>query len=86
MVRLLLLLIVVAVASALGVVYAKYRTRMLFAEVQRLQQAIDAYEGEWWQLQAEQKTWAENGRIERFASSRLGMVLPPRDSIRYVQP
>lgn len=84
--RTLLLLIAIAVASALGVVYTKYRTRMLFADVERLQQALDAYEEEWGQLQLEQNTWAEHSRIEKMARSRLGMMLPPRESTIYIKP
>ena len=84
--RLLLVLVAVAVASALGVVYTKYRTRMLFAEVQRLQQINDAHDEELGRLQLEQNTWAEHSRIERMARSRLGMVLPGRDSIVYIKP
>lgn len=84
--RTLSLLIVVAVATALAVVYTKYRSRMLFAEVQRLEQALDASEEEWGQLQAEQNTWAEHSRIERLAHARLGMVLPTRESIIYIKP
>lgn len=84
--RTLLLLICIAVASALGVVYTKYRTRMLFADVERLQQSLEAYEEEWGQLQLDQNTWAEHGRIEKMARSRLGMMLPARTSIIYVKP
>ncbi|CAL1240198.1 cell division protein FtsL [Candidatus Methylocalor cossyra] len=84
--RTLSALILVAVASALGVVYTKYRTRLLFAEVQRLEQALDAYEEEWGQLQLEQNTWAEHSRIERMARTRLGMVLPTRESTLYIKP
>ncbi|MEW6038359.1 MAG: cell division protein FtsL [Pseudomonadota bacterium] len=82
----ILLLSVVAVCSALGVVYAKYRTRMLFAEVQRLELALNQYDVELGQLQLEQNTWAEHGRIERLARSRLGMTLPARESIIYIKP
>jgi cell division protein FtsL len=84
--RFLLLLIAVAVASALGVVYTKYRSRILFAEVQRLEQSLDAYEEEWGQLQLEQNTWAEHSRIERMARTRLGMVLPSREATIYIKP
>ncbi len=84
--RILLLLITVAVASALGVVYTKYRSRMLFAEVQRLELALDAYEEEWGQLQLEQNTYAEHSRIEKMARARLGMVLPARESTIYINP
>jgi cell division protein FtsL len=84
--RVLLLLIIIAVASALGVVYTKYRSRMLFAEVQRLQQSLEAYDEELGQLQLEQNTWAEHSRIERMARTRLGMILPTRESTIYVKP
>jgi cell division protein FtsL len=84
--RSLLLLIAIAVISALGVVYTKYRSRMLFAEVERLQQSLEAYEEELGQLQLEQNTWAEHSRIERLARARLGMMLPARESTIYIKP
>jgi cell division protein FtsL len=59
---------------------------MLFVEVQRLEQELEAYEVEWGQLQLEQNTWAEHSRIERLARSRLEMVLPQRQSILYIKP
>lgn len=82
----LLLLLLIVVASSLGVVYTKFRSRMLFAEIQRLEQELEAYEVEWGQLQLEQNTWAEHSRIERLARSRLGMILPQRESIIYIKP
>ncbi|QSA95933.1 cell division protein FtsL [Methylococcus sp. EFPC2] len=82
----LLLLLTLVLASALAVVYTKYRSRMLFAEIQRLEQELEAYEVEWGQLQLEQNTWAERSRIERLARTRLGMVLPQRESIIYIKP
>lgn len=81
-----LLLSVLAVCSALVVVHAKYRSRMLFAEVQQLEQALDVYEVELGQLQLEQNTWAEHSRIEQLARGRLGMTLPARESIIYIKP
>lgn len=82
----LLLLLTLVLASALAVVYTKYRSRMLFAEIQRLELELDAYEVEWGQLQLEQNTWAEHSRIERLARTRLGMVLPLREAIIYIKP
>ncbi|MBS1214733.1 MAG: cell division protein FtsL [Proteobacteria bacterium] len=84
--RSLLVLLVFVVASALGVVYTKYRSRMLFAEIQRLEQELDTYEVEWGQLQLEQNTWAEHSRIERLARTKLGMELPQRELTIYVKP
>lgn len=78
------LLIALLIASALGVIYAKYRSRMLFTEVQRLEQVLEAYDVELGQLQLEQNTWAEHSRIEKLAHARLGMMLPARESIIYL--
>jgi cell division protein FtsL len=84
--RLLVGLLMAMVISALAVVYTKYRSRMLFAEIQRLEQELDVYELEWGQLQLEQNTWAEHSRIERLARTRLGMTLPDRAAIIYLKP
>ena len=84
--RILLVLIVIAVTSALAVVNMKYRTRLLFADYQRLQQGIDFYEEEWAHLQLEQTTWAERSRVERLAREQLGMEIPSKGSVISVKP
>lgn len=82
----LLLLGCAVVVSALAVVYAKYQSRMLFVELQSLNKARDAMDVEWGQLQLEQSTWTDHGRIEGIARSRLGMLLPEPDQIVVVRP
>lgn len=84
--KLVFLLAMLVVASALAVVHTKYRTRMVFAEIQRLQQELEVYDVELGQLQLEQNTWAEHGRVERYARSRLDMVLPARENVLYIRP
>jgi len=84
--KLLVGLLMLVVLSALGVVYTKYRSRMLFAEIQKLELELDLYEMEWGQLQLEQNTWSEHSRIERLARTRLGMTLPERNAIIYIKP
>ncbi len=86
MIKMLLLLVAVAVASALGVVHMKYRTRLLFSEVQRIQQINEAADEELGQLQFEQNRWAERERIQKEALGRLGMGLPDPSSIISIQP
>lgn len=86
MMKVLLLLVVVAVASALGVVHMKYRTRLLFSEVQRLQQLNEAADEELVQLQFQQNQWSERNRVQQEASGRLGMSLPAPASIISIQP
>lgn len=80
----MLVLVSLLIASALGVVYAKYRSRMLFVETQRLEQELEAYDVELGQLQLEQNTWAEHSRIERLARTKLHMLLPARESVIYI--
>jgi cell division protein FtsL len=77
---------VAVLLSALAVVYAKYESRMLFAELQTLKQDQDRMDVEWGQLQLEQSTWATHGRIESIARERLGMVLPETDQVVVIRP
>ncbi len=79
-------LVFLVTISALAVVYTKYRTRVLFVKIQRLERQLEANEIEWGQLQLEQTTWAEHNRIERLARRRLGLVLPQRGAIVYLKP
>ncbi len=74
------------VLSALAVVYAKFQSRILFAELQSLSKSQDRMDVEWGQLQLEQSTWAAHGRIERMARQRLQMVLPEANQIVVVSP
>ena len=80
------LLLTVVLVSALGVVYSKYQTRMLFVDIQNLEDRLDRYEVEWGRLQLELMTHAEHGEIERLARTKLGMIMPSRKKIIYIKP
>ena len=80
------LLIVLNIASAVGVVFARLRHRQLFVELNRLEKARDELNVEFSRLQLEQATWAESTLIDRTARERLGMVLPKADEIVVVRP
>jgi cell division protein FtsL len=67
------LLVLVVMVSAIGVIYAKHRNRMLYVELNRLQQQQDEINVDWGRLQLEQSTWATHGRVENVARSKLGM-------------
>ncbi len=84
--RSMVVLLVILVASALRVVYTIYRSRMLIDGKPRIEQELEAYDMELGQLQLEQNTWAEHSRIEKLARGRLGMGMPQRDSIIYIKP
>lgn len=84
MARLNLLLLLAAVACALGVITSQHRARKLFVELEAGQAAAKKLEEEYTQLQLEQGTWATGKRIEAVASKSLGMRLPPAGATRVV--
>ncbi len=76
MLRLNLLLLLVAVASAIGTVNANHRARKLFSDLEHEQARMRELEVEWGQLQLEQSTWANHARVEQIARNRLRMKSP----------
>ena len=87
MTRFLLAVLVLAnIASAIGVVYARHRHRVLFDEVTRLERARDELNVEFGRLQLEQATWAQANRIDQVARERLGMKFPEAADIVVVRP
>ena len=84
---LIALLVVAVLASAIGIVHARYRHRQLFTELSRLEKTRDALNIEFSRLQLEQATWAESSRIDKVARDRLGMRTPdPVRDIVVVRP
>jgi len=67
------MLLAEVMTSAVGVIYAKHRNRMLYVELSRLQQQRDELNTDWGRLQLEQSTWATHSRIENVARKKLGM-------------
>ena len=84
MVRLNLALFAILVACALALVTAQHKSRKLYVELQKEQELAKRLEVEWGQLQLEQRTWAMHGRVEKIATEKLGMRVPPPSRIRIV--
>jgi cell division protein FtsL len=76
MARLNLILLIIAVASALFAVAANHRARNHFVELEREQTRAHQLDVEWGQLQLEQSTWANHARIEKIAREKLQMRPP----------
>lgn len=76
MLRLNLLLVIVALASALGTVASNHRARKMYTEIEREQARMRDLEVEWGQLQLEQSTWAGHARVEQIARNKLHMKPP----------
>ena len=79
-------LLAMVMASAIGLVYSKHKTRILFVELQQLNKEVVSLDTEWGQLQLEQSAWSDHGRIEQIARERLGMMIPEADQVAFIRP
>ncbi len=84
MVRLNLLLLAALIGCALALVTSQHQTRKLYFELQQEQELAKQLDVEWGQLQLEQSTWAMHGRIEKIATEKLQMRIPPASRIQVV--
>ncbi len=82
----LVVLIVSVVATAVAVVNARHKSRILFSELQKLNKVQDELETEWGRLQLEQSSWSTHTRIEGAASGRLKMYIPKASEVVIVRP
>lgn len=81
-ITLLLALFAAVIASAIGVVWARYESRVLFVKLTTLQSQRDDMNIEFGRLELEQATFAEPRRIDEEARSQLGMLDPRPQDIR----
>ena len=79
------LLLVAAVASALGVVWTRHESRVLFVQLTQLQNQRDDLNIEYGRLELEQATYAEPRRIDDEARQKLGMVDPRPQDLRLLR-
>ena len=77
---------VAALGSAAGAVYCKHRAREMFVQLEQLNGRRDNLEIEWGQLQLEQSAWSTQAFVERVASTKLHMEMPPPKEIEIVAP
>jgi cell division protein FtsL len=77
---------VAALGSAAGAIWCKHRAREIFVELESLNARRDNLEIEWGQLQLEQSAWSTHAFVERVASAKLHMTLPPAKEIEIVSP
>lgn len=82
----ILLVFVAMLGSAIMLVYTKHQSRKLYVEVRKLQSEIDGLNTEWGQLQLEQSTWSDHGRVEQIARTKLSMAMPDPDDVVFIKP
>lgn len=79
---LMVLLMLGLLMSALLLIFFKYEQRVLFAQLQKLQNQEDNYYVERGKLLLEQSTWATPARLEKIAHTKLTMkLLKPDDYV-----
>lgn len=72
----LMLLIVLVTGSAMTVIYVKHESRVLFAELRKVQKQQDQQLIHWSRLQLQNSTLITQANVENMARKKLGMVLP----------
>ena len=77
---------VAVLGSAAGAIYLKHRSREMFVELERLDNRRDNLDIEWGQLQLEQSAWSTHAFVERVASAKLHMAMPPPKEIEIIAP
>ncbi|MFP1682443.1 cell division protein FtsL [Alloalcanivorax sp. C16-1] len=80
------LLLLLVVASALGVAYSVHEARRLTDRTQQLLSEQAELETRWGQLLLEHSTWGSYARVERLAREELGMKLPETDERVLIRP
>ena len=81
--RMSLTLVVVAAlcfCSAMALLYSKYLSLQAYMQLSESQKTIGALDVQWSQLQIEESTCSEHGRVERTARDRLDMSCPALDA------
>ena len=81
----MLMLLGAVLASALGVVWTRHESRVLFVILTTLQNQRDELNIEYGKLELEQATYAEPRRIDDQARQKLGMVNPRPQDIRLLR-
>lgn len=74
-------LVLAVFISALYVVMAQNKARVLFVEIQELESERNRLNEDWTRLLLEQSTWATDARVEEVARSQLDMKSPDNSSL-----
>jgi cell division protein FtsL len=81
----MLMLLAASLASAVGVVWTRHESRVLFVNLTALQNQRDDLNIEYGRLELEQATHAEPRRIDDEARQKLGMFNPSPQDIRLLR-
>ncbi len=82
---LIFVLVLILIASGLAVIYAKHKSRLVFIDIQKAEQALDRLEVNWERLTLEEKMLSEHNRVENKARKSMGLIDLDRKDIVYIQ-
>jgi len=77
----LVMLAVMVLISAVAVVHAKYRSRVLFVQLKALDVQVDEADIEWERLLIEHGAWGTPAHIEARARKQLKMRMPRAEEV-----
>jgi cell division protein FtsL len=77
----LIAMILAVLGSSIGVVYAKYESRALFVQLQKVRAGSDTESLEWGRLQLELASEGSLEDVMRIAGGRLKMHAPAPDDV-----
>ena len=78
-------LLVLVLASAVGVSVAVHQTRQIYAGLQDVRLRSDNIDSEYEKLLLEQSAWADYARVDQVSRKELGMVSPLPDNVVVVK-
>lgn len=81
----LLLLLGAVIVSAIGVVWTRHESRVLFIQLNQLQAQNDDLTIEYGRNELEQATFAEPRVIDDAARQKLGMITPRPQDVQLVR-
>ena len=81
----LVVLTVGVIATGIGVVHAKFESRKMFIELQRLREARDKTDVQWDRLQLEMESWGNHARVSKLARNRLQMRAPKPGEVMVIR-
>ncbi|MFT6958762.1 MAG: cell division protein FtsL [Halieaceae bacterium] len=78
--------LVAVLLSAFGVIYSSHACRQLYAQLQDLEAGQWYLQEDYSRLLLEQSTWASHYRVEKVATTELGMGPPALEQLMVVSP
>ena len=73
------------VVTAIGVVFSKHQSRLLFAQQQKSVAKLESLESHWGRLLLEEAALTGHGAVERVARKELNMFVPKYEQMVKIQ-